>query len=74
MSNVVEFRPMNTFEIDGVMVQRPKNNAEYLYLVKRFLNKKDYELIMNGILDSEYYDNLCPEHKSIVDNYYGYPV
>jgi len=70
MQNVMRMVPKNTYEIAGHLVQKPHNADGYLHLVKRFLKKDNYDEILGGILDGEYYEGLRPEYKKIVDSYY----
>lgn len=59
----------------GVPVEVPTNGQQYIDLCKRFLGKEIYEEIVLGIMDVEYYKELCgdkPHIAKIVDCYYSY--
>jgi len=58
--------------INGEVVIKPTTSSEYLAIVKRFLEKDDYEEILCSILDKDYYDNAEDQLKSIVDFYYSF--
>lgn len=63
----------DTYKINGVEVPAPKTAKEYQALCKMFLTTDDYEGIMMGIMDEEYYNLLEPELQKIVYCYYTFP-
>lgn len=62
----------NMYEINGVAVAKPNSAYDYQMLCKMFLTSKDYEDILLGILDQEYYNRLEPQLKNVVDCYYRF--
>lgn len=78
MGEVVSFQRTRTIEIhedkgviDGVEVPKPKTPYDYQMLVKQFLIRDDYEEVVLAIMDKEYYDDLDPPLKTIVDHYFN---
>lgn len=63
--------PKNT--IHGIPVNEPETRAEYLVICKKFLDIQDYEYILCGILDKEYYEFMEAPLKKVVDSYYEFP-
>lgn len=78
MGEIVSFQRTRTIEIhedkgviDGVEVAKPDTAYDYQMLVKRFLVREDYEEVVLAIMDKEYYDDLDPALKNIVDHYFN---
>ena len=64
-----------TVMLAGIPVSVPTNGFQYLEICKRFLGKESYEDILYGIMDVDYYKELCgekPHIAKIVDCYYTY--
>lgn len=60
--------------VKGIEVQEPRTKREYLSICKSFLEKEDYEEILCGIVDEEYYNEMEGALRRIVDSYYDFPV
>jgi hypothetical protein len=67
--NVIEF-PKEVRVIMGQPVLHPRTRSDILKIVKKFLDRDDYEEILLGIMDEEYYQQLDPPLAKIVDSYY----
>lgn len=59
--------------VNGVTVEEPRSKKEYLAICKSFLETEDYESILCGIVDEEYYNGLEGALQRIVDSYYDFP-
>lgn len=68
---IVDSRPIKT--IKGIDVKEPTNKFEYLDICKNFLGPFDYQDILCGIMDKEYYEELEPRLRKIIDAYYDFP-
>jgi hypothetical protein len=78
MGEVVSFTRTRTIEyhedtgtINGVAVPKPKTPYDYQLIMKQFLDRNDYEEVILGIMDREYYDDLDPVLKNLVDHYFN---
>lgn len=72
--SIVQFPSINieySF-INNERVIKPKTRADYLDIVKRFLQKDDYEEILCSIMDIEYYNNSEAPLRAIVDSYFSF--
>lgn len=49
---------------------RERNPVAYLKGLKEILVEDDYEYILCGVMDVEYYEKLDPDGKGIVDHYF----
>ena len=59
-----------SYTIKGVPVDYPKDQNDYLIICKEFMEEKDYKLVLLGVLDSDYFEQLRPELKQVVACYY----
>lgn len=63
----------NSCSVKGVAVDEPTTKKEYLSICKSFLETEDYEEILCGIVDEEYYEAMEGALRRIVDSYYDFP-
>lgn len=76
MGEVVEFKRKVDYRLD----EEPLIDTSALQLtqhefqmqIKDFLDREDYEAVMLGIMDLEYYVELEPELQELVDIYQSY--
>jgi hypothetical protein len=64
----------NCRTVKGVEVPEPRTKKEYLAICKSFLETEDYEEILCGIVDEEYYEAMEGALRRIVDSYYDFPM
>lgn len=76
MADIIEFpakeKPVRKTKIKDVVVDEPQDKYEYLGLVKKFLTPYCYRDVLCGIMDKDYYDDLHPKLKAIVDSFYDF--
>lgn len=71
MSEVIDFTPRReVVTIGKEVVQKPRNADELLAICKRFLIDDDYRDILCGIMDLDFYAELEPDLKKLVDVYF----
>ena len=88
MSNVIQF-PVKTKEefwlddselvnteyayINDDLVKKPMNGRQYLELCKVYLTKEEYESVLCGVMDVDYYNDIPKHLRDIVNAYFSFP-
>lgn len=67
-----DMRRYDVPNVNGVPVEEPKTRKQYQDILKKFLEPEDYQDILCGIMDKEYYDALELPLQKIVDAYYSF--
>ena len=72
--NVIIFPKNNEFKCNSLDNDLAKADTRHKYLsvLKEYLTTEDYESILLGIMDSEYYDDLEDQLQDIVNCYFKY--
>lgn len=73
-SRITTFGKSSCRMVKGIEVPEPRTKREYLAICKSFLERDDYEEILCGIVDEEYYNEMEGALRRIVDSYYDFPV
>ena len=82
MTNVIDitdklkekkFHNSNIVDFMGKKIRKPSCRREYLELCKQELERDDYEAVLMGVLDSDYYLMSEPQVQKVIDCYYSYP-
>ena len=70
MGEVISLFPNNnSVTLRGKEYSNPRSAQEYLNIIKETLDEFDYPDILCAILDSDFYDKLDTELKTIVNCY-----
>ncbi len=60
------------FDEHEAILEEIDDAMDYQMYLKRFLEKEDYEAVVLGIMDPEYYAELEDDLRKMVDTYYAY--
>lgn len=73
MGDIISFHSKRKIGfINETPVTVPTTSEEYLALCKKFIHRADYETMMCGILDEEYYETAEKHIQRLVDSYFSF--
>lgn len=70
-NNVIDFQSYLDKQNKGSIL-RPQNKQQYLDSCKAELDQGDYEFLLLGIMDVEYYKNMDEDIKQLIEGYFDY--